>query len=44
MQVFNLFNEDANDSWDGDAYSRGQFVPTNWVLPRRAMLRFVFDW
>jgi outer membrane receptor protein involved in Fe transport len=44
VQVFNIFNEDANDSWDGDAYSRGQFVPTNWVLPRRVMLRFVFDW
>jgi outer membrane receptor protein involved in Fe transport len=44
LQVFNILNETAWDSWDDEAYSRGQFVPTNWVLPRRVMLRFVFDW
>ena len=42
-QLFNVFNEDAHDFWETDSYRRGQFVPSDYVLPRRVMLRFSLD-
>ncbi len=42
-QLFNAFNEDAHDFWSIGAIDRGQFVPDNYVLPRRLMLRFSVD-
>lgn len=43
-QVFNVTNEDANDSWESFSYARGTLVPTDWVLPRRVMLRAAFSY
>ena len=39
-QVFNVFNEDAPQFWETLALQPGdRFVPSDWVLPRRVMLR-----
>ena len=34
LQLFNLFNEDANEFWDGSDYARGTPTATNRILPR----------
>jgi hypothetical protein len=43
IQVFNILNEDAWDWWEGSAYGEGVYIPTDYMLPRRIMLRLAFD-
>ena len=42
-QVFNVLNEATYDYLEGNAYARGQFVPSDYILPRRVMLRATID-
>ena len=39
LQLFNVFNEDANEFWDGSDYARGTLTATNRILPRRLMVK-----
>ena len=43
LLLFNVFNEDANDFWDGTDYAQGRFTPTDFVLPRRLMVKLGLD-